>query len=165
MNCAPTLTAEEFKTIHNALWELDRVTQQLEDILKPDLYVKLARAAGTIREGLAGAYEQDDKAFSRKSRHYDSIKNELGLSHSEWSIYEVEDLGDRHLFQGATKVAYRDHWGDKQVECQINGLSWAALWVAANACVRDSGDAHHVYIEGFRPSQDRPEVLIMSTGS
>jgi hypothetical protein len=39
MNCNPTLTAEEFKTIHNALWELDSVKAQLEDILKPELYL------------------------------------------------------------------------------------------------------------------------------
>lgn len=165
MNCSPTLTAEEFKTVHNALCDLDSVTRRLEDILKPELYAKLAQAGRTIRDGLAGAYEQDNLAFSRKSRHYDSIKSELGLSHSEWSIYQAEDLSDRHPFQGVTKVVYKDHWGDAPVECQINGLSWAALWVAANACVRDSGDEHHVYIEGFRVSKDDPEVLHLSTGS
>lgn len=165
MNCAPTITVEEFKTIHNAVCNLDSICHQLEDILKPELYLKLVKARNSIRDGLAGAYEQDHEAFSRKSRHYDSIKSELGLSHSEWSIYEVEDLSDRHPFQGVTKVVYKDHWGDALVECQINGLSWAALWVAANACVRDSGDGHHVYIEGFRPSQDNPAVLTLVTGS
>jgi hypothetical protein len=50
MNCNPTLTAEEFKTIHNALWELDGVKQELESVLHKDLYIKLAQAASKIRQ-------------------------------------------------------------------------------------------------------------------
>ena len=166
MNCAPTLTAEEFKTIHNALCALEGVTQQLEDILKPELYVKLAKAARNIREGLAGAYEQDDRAYSRKSRHYDAVKSELGLKNSEWSVFEADNLSDRHPFEGADRVVYKDHWGeDGPVQCSINGLTWAALWVAADACIRDSGDQHHVFIEQFRVSKDDPRTLILSTGS
>ena len=164
MNCNPTLTAEEFKTVHNALWELDSVTRQLEDILNPELYVKLARAASTIRRGLAGAYEQDSKAFELKSSHYDRIRNELGLGTS-WSIYEVNDLSERHPFEGADRVVYKDHWGDKPVSASINGLTWAALFVAANACIRDSGDGHHVFIERFTPSKDDPRTLVLQTGS
>lgn len=164
MNCNPTLTAEEFKTVHNALWELDSVTRQLEDILNPELYVKLARAASTIRRGLAGAYEQDSKAFELKSSHYDRIRNELGLGTS-WSIYEVNDLSERHPFEGADRVVYRDHWGDKPVSASINGLSWAALYVAADACIRDSGDSHHAFIEQFQPDPQDPRTLILSTGS
>lgn len=165
MNCNPTLTAEEFKTVHNALCNLDSITRQLEDILKPELYVKLANAASTIRKGLAGAYEQDDQAFSRKSRHFDEVKVQLGLRHSEWSVYEVDNLNDRHSFEGVTKVVYKDHWGEKPVECQINGATWAALWVAADACIRDSGDEHHVYVEQFRVSKTDPQVVYMTTGS
>lgn len=165
MNCSPTLTAEEFKTIHNALCDLDNITRRLEDVLKPELYARLAKAASTIRDGLSGAYEQDNKAFSRKSRHFDDVKSQLGLRNSEWSVYEVEDMNDRHPFLGATRVVYKDHWGDKPVECVINGLTWAALYVAANACIRDSGDEHHVFIEQFRPSKDDAKTLILTTGS
>ena len=165
MNCAPTLTADEFKTIHNALCELDSITRQLEDILKPELYTKLARAGSTIRQGLAGAYEQDDQAFRRKSDHYDTVKAELGIKNSEWSIFEVENLSDRHPYEGARVVCYKDHWGDHPVSKEINGSTWAALWVAANACIRDSEDSHHAFIERFRPSKDDAEVLYLTTGS
>ena len=165
MNCSPTLTAEEFKTIHNALCELDSVTRHLEDVLKPELFLKLARAGNTIRKGLEGAYEQDNQAFTRKSRHFDEVKAQLGLKNSEWSIYEVDNLSDRHPYAGADRVVYKDHWGNKPVSVSINGLTWAALWVAANAAIRDSGDDHHVYIEAFRPSQEDPRTLVLSTGS
>ena len=56
MNCDVTLTAEEFKTIHNTLWAMqydgmDAVT-----------------GAEKIREALKGAYDQESAAFDRKCR-------------------------------------------------------------------------------------------------
>lgn len=165
MNCSPTLTAEEFKTIHNALWELDRVTEQLEDILKPELFTKLSRAGAAIRKGLESAYEQDDQAYRTKSDHFDAVQAELGLT-SNWSIYEVDNLSDRHPYEGADRVVYTNHWGElRDVSCSINGLTWAALWRAADACIRDSGDEHHVFIEGFRVDEEDPRTLILFTGS
>lgn len=98
-----------------------------------------------------------------KYDHYDSVRNELGLT-SIWSIFEVENLSDRHPFQDATKVHYKDHWG-KPVTVEINGGTWAALYVAGNAAIRDSGDSHHVFIERFRPSKTDAGVLLMTTGS
>lgn len=165
MNCAPTLTTEEFKTIHNAVCNLDSICHQLEDILKPELYLKLGKARNGIRDGLAGAYEQDHEAFSRKSRHYDEVKEQLDIRGSEWSLFEVDALNERHTFEGATVVVYKDHWGGKPVSAAINGSTWQALWIAANACIRDSGDEHHVFIEQFRQSKENPEVLYLSTGS
>ena len=165
MNVSPTITADDFKTIHNAVCDLDSVCQHLEDVLKPELYLKLVKAKNKIREGLADAYDQDHKAFSRKSRHFDAVKAELGLKNSEWSIYEVDNMSDRHPFEGADRVVYKNHWGSEPVQCYVNGLTWAALWVAADACIRDSGDEHHVFIEQFEPSNDDPRTLILSTGS
>ena len=98
-----------------------------------------------------------------KFDHYDAVREELGLS-SVWSIYEVENLSERHPFESATKVHYKDHWG-KPVTKEINGLTWAALFVAGNAAIRDSGDAHHIYIEQFVPSKTDAGVLLMYTGS
>lgn len=165
MNCNPTLTAEEFKTIHNALWELDGVKQELESVLHKDLYIKLAQVARDIRKGLSSAYEQDSQAFERKSDHYERIREELGLS-TTWSMYEANDLNERHPYQAATTVIYTDHWGDKDaVRIPINGLTWAALYVAANAAIRDSGDTHHTYIEDFKPLEDDVTTLRLTTGS
>lgn len=165
MNCNPTLTADEFRTIHNAVCELDGLVSRLEEVLRPELYQRLVQARNEIRTGLASAYDQDDKAFSEKSRHFDSVKKELGVVHSEWSIYEVDNLSDRHPYEGADRVVYRNHWGKEAVSVSINGLTWAALWVAANACIRDSGDDHHVYIESFEPDANDPRTLVLQTGS
>ena len=149
MNCSPTLTAEEFKTIHNTLWAMqydgmDAVT-----------------GAEKIREALKGAYEQDNNAFELKSDHYEKVQQDLGLS-AIWSMFEVEDLGARHPFEGAQTLVYSEHWGVKAMRVPINGLTWAALYVAANAAIRDSGDDHHMFIEHFTQNGDE---LILSTGS
>lgn len=164
MNVSPTLTAKEFSTIHNALCEMRSVYETLQDVVREPITDKLGKAIREMEKGLANAYEEDNKAFDRKSEHYQSVSEDLGLK-SIWSVYEVDNLSDRHPFEGADRVVYTDHWGGKPVQCSINGLTWAALYVAADACIRDSGDDHHVFIELFRPSKDDPRTLILSTGS
>lgn len=165
MNCNPTLTAEEFKTVHNALWELDCVTRQLEDILKPELYVKLAHAAITIRKGLAGAYEQDNKAFDRKHDQYSHWQEHYGLQ-STWSIYEVDNMTLCHPYKDAEYVVYDQHWGEGgEVVRRIEGRDWNALYRAADSAIQASGDTHHIFIESFDPIADKPGHLRLSTGS
>jgi hypothetical protein len=164
MNCSPVLTAQEFKTVHNALCDLDSVARLLEEVLRPELYIKLVKARDEIRKGLKSAYEQDNRAFESKSTHYQMTQEDLELS-AIWSMYEVDRMTDRHPYAGADRVVYKDHWGEKPVSCSINGLSWSALYVAANACIRDSGDNHHVFIEDFIPMEDDPRTLYLITGS
>jgi len=165
MYCNPTLTAEEFKTIHNGLCELRSVYESIHSVVREPISDKLARAIREIEKGLASAYEEDNKDFTRKSNHFDDVSAQLGMDHSNWSIYEVDNLTDRHPYEGAERVVYKDHWGKKALSCSINGLTWSALWIAANACIRDSGDDHHIFIESFRPDAEDPCTLILSTGS
>lgn len=153
MNCSPTLTAEEFKVLHNSLWELGCI-----DNPKVQELVERIRSVA-----LKGAYEQDNASFDRKFEHYRRIQEELGLR-SVWSVYEVDNLSERHPYEGATRVVYKDHWG-KPVSKQINGLTWAALYVAADACIRDSGDDHHIFIEQFTPIKGSDFELNLTTGS
>jgi hypothetical protein len=164
MNISPTITAEDFKTIHNGLYDIDNAIRRLEDVINPELYKKLARGLSEVRKGLADAYEQDEKSFDSKSAHYIQVQEELALQ-AVWSEYDVDNMSDRHPFEGADRVVYKDHWGDKPVSCSINGLTWAALYVAADACIRDSGDNHHIFIEQFTLAKDDSRTLILSTGS
>ena len=151
MNCDVTLTAKEFSEIHNILWHLE--------------FNSMDAVAGAqkIREALAGAYAQDQDSFDNKHEHYSEVKKELGLD-AIWSVYEVDNLSERHPFQGATKVVY-SAFGSGDQEVAINGSTWAALYVAGNALIRDSGDNHHVFIEHFKQSSVNPEILFMTTGS
>lgn len=161
MNCSPTITSQEFSKIHNGLCDLRHACDRLEEVLSPDLYKLLVKAKNQIREGLTSAYEQDDKAYTSRSNHYAEVQKDLKLFDSSWSVYEVTDLNERFPYTAST-VTYRNHWGNGTQVKVINGSSWAALWVAANACIRDSGDEHHIFIEAFKQEGD---TLILSTGS
>ena len=105
--------------------------------------------------------------FDRKYDHYNSVQNELGLT-SVWSIFEIEDLYAPHGLGDNIEVVYvkdRDHWGDKTTSMRVAGNTWAALFVAADDCIHESGDRHHIYIEQFKPLQENNTVLMLQTGS
>jgi hypothetical protein len=161
----PTLTAEEFKTIHNGLCELESAVQRLEQVINPELYKRLAHGASEIRQGLARAYQEDNTIMDRKWAHYQDVGQQLGMDDTVWSVYQVDNLADRHPYEGADRVVYKDHWGKNPVSCNITGSTWSALWIAAKACIRDSGDDHHVFIEDFKPDAEDPRTPILSTGS
>ena len=151
-----TLKADDFTKIHNALWQLQYnngdVTEQVE----------------IIRNALTDCYEQDQAASRRLYDHYESVRKELGLT-SIWSMSEVKNLSEPYTYTNVRTVTHKDHWGETEdgqdvgpVVVPINGNTWAALYVAANAAIRDSGDRHHCYIEGFRQVGDTLELV---TGS
>jgi len=144
-----TIKADDFKAIHNALWSLQYgngdLTAQVE----------------VIRNSLKDAYEQDRKVSDDRYNHYTTVKTDLGLD-AIWSIYEVKDLNERHTYKNAKTMTYKDNWGGDAFSVPINGFTWAALYVAANAAIRDSGDEHHVYVEGFEQVGD---TLLLITGS
>ena len=158
-----TLHAEDFKKVHNTLCDLRSLVQRMtESMIKID---DVQRIIEGFEQGLADAYRQDSEGFDRKHDHYSEVKQQLGLR-SVWSVYEVADLGQQHPFPGAQQVAYRDHWGEEgTVFEEIKGDTWAALYVAADAAIRRSGDEHHIFIEQFRPNKECPEQLLLSTGS
>ncbi len=145
-----TLTAKEFETIHNALWYLGQVD-------KPEVQSLVEE----IRGALNGAYEQERQIKDRRYDHYSQVKKDLGLD-AIWSVTEVDDLSEPHPYEGVKYVTYKRFWGEGIVTKAVHGNTWAALYVAANACIRDSGDDHHVFIEDFRKSGD---TLLLTTGS
>ena len=98
-----------------------------------------------------------------KFDYYNQVREDLDLL-AVWSIYEVDNLSERHPFEGAKKVIYRAY-GSGDHEVAIVGSTWASLYVAANQLIRDSGDGHHIYIEDFKQSSIDPEILFVSTGS
>jgi hypothetical protein len=165
MNTIATITADDFRTIHNALCEMRSVYETIHGVVREPITDKLANAIREMEAGLADAYKQDNKSFDAKHEHYEDVRKQLGLDNSVWSIFEVNNLSDRHPFEGADRIVYKDHWGKRAVSSSVHGSTWAALYIAANACIRDSGDKHHIYIEKFGIDNDDPRTLILQTGS
>ena len=161
MNCNPTLTAEEFKTIHNALCQIRSVQGSLEGVVREEISLRLDRAISEMEQGLANAYRQDDEVFNTRNKHYNHVQDAQGLA-SVWSLYEVADLYAMHPHAGATKIKYGDQYTPIGTDA---GLSWIDLWIAADDAIQVSGDQHHIFIEAFTPIAEEPGVLLLSCGS
>ena len=166
MNCSPTLTANDFKQVHNGICKLAAAISAVEDVIHPSLLKDLLQAQSEITAGLQSAYEQDIASFDSKYEHFDDMRKHLGLN-SVWSIYEVDELGETHKFgDRVLQLAYHDHWGNNgPVFVEIKGDTWVDLYEAADQAIRLSGDEHHVFIEAFRVNPECPEQLILTTGS
>ncbi len=165
MNYSPTLSADEFRDIHNALCDLDSVAQSLEDVLRPEKYLRLIRARDAIRGALKNAYELEREVSDRRYRYYDDIQKEMKFR-TDWSIYSVDSMYDEHPYTAAEALLYKDHWGEKHMSAKIEGNRWIDLWRAADECIRNSGDNHHMFIEAFTPyNKGDNTVLVLSTGS
>ena len=159
-----TLTRGQWTRLHNALCAAESKAGHLFEVLK-DGGEGIA-ALRSVREALAPAYAQDEEAFDRQHTYFESFREANGLR-ARWSIYELDEHGflDLHPFEGATHVVYDSHWGERDVETEIKGSTWADLYRAADVAMFRSEDDHHVFIERFTPIKDRPGFLRLSTGS
>jgi hypothetical protein len=165
MNCSPTLTSDEFSTIHNAKCSLHSVAQRLEGVINDALHKQLIDAIAELDRGLERAYELDDQVVDRNCEHYDGIADEIGIRTSSWSMHEVPDLNANHPFGDKELLAYSKHFGLGEVKVFIEGPTWKDLWFAAEAAIRLSGDLHHIFVEGFEQSKSKENTLVLSTGS
>ena len=82
---------------------------------------------------------------------------------SMWSIYDgVNDPYEPSPYEARTMV-YQDNWAEPvEVSLPAGKLTWLDRWKAADKCIKQSGDTHHIFIEGFRPNGG---VLELITGS
>jgi len=156
-----TLAAEDFRTIHNTLCDLRRITSMIDGVVNESVSTPLQTCIKNFESGLADAYRQDDAIFDRKMAHYGEFQQANGLT-AIWSMYEVEDLDDAHPYGANAEIVYSEHWGDTHKSYPVQGDTWADVYRAADQAIRESGDAHHVFVEGFRVVDNK---LCMYTGS
>lgn len=147
MLTAPTLTAEEFKVIHNALCyaRADNVEETV----------------ATIRGALARAYAEENRTFDGKMDHYSAVQEAEGFV-SVWSDYDVADMDSLHPYPADAVVVY-ETYDTETARSPVKGPTWRDLYRAADCAIRESGDRHHIFIEGFR--LENGNELHMWTGS
>ena len=97
-----------------------------------------------------------------KTDYFAEVRAQMGLR-SVWSIYDVEDMDDQHGLGSDIEIAYVNC--DATSTAKVAGDTIAALYVAADKCIRESGDNHHIYIGGFERSSVNPKVFFLYTGS
>jgi hypothetical protein len=103
-----------------------------------------------------------DKEWDAKYKSFAEIQSTNKFV-SMWSIYDgVNDPTELSPYEGKT-MSYMDNWGEPVEVTLPNGpLSWLQLWEAADKCIKQSGDNHHIFIEGFRKNGG---ILELITGS
>ena len=158
MNTAVTLTADEFKVLHNSLYDLNQLAYYHHVPKVEEIVERIRKVA------LKSAYEQDQADFDRKHREYQHWQQHYGLR-STWNLYQVNLMTTCHPYKDATHVVYDEHWGDKEVVVEIHGKDWNSLYRAADAAIQQSGDSHHCFIESFSITEDKPGHLRLHTGS
>ncbi len=94
--------------------------------------------------GLRDAYDQDNSSFDLKMDYYREFQRDHGLE-TIWSVYELPVHGflRDHPFPSDAFVVYKDQ------HCAIYGQTWADVYRAADQCILNSGDLHHIFIENF----------------
>jgi hypothetical protein len=145
-----TLKAEDFKTVHNTLCELREIEMRLNEVISDSLAAQLHRVIKGFEQGLSDAYAQDNAVFESKMDYYSEFQRDNGLR-SVWSIYELPVHGflRDHPYPSDAFVVYTQHWGEGRQHYPVQGTTWADLYRAADAAIRDSGDDHHIFIEHF----------------
>lgn len=151
-----TLSGEDFKTIHNTLCDLRSIVQRMDQsIIKVDEFERIIEG---FESGLADAYTQDEIAFDDKMDYFRAYQIEHGFA-SIWSMYELPVHGflQNHPYPSDAFVYYgRGH-------VPVIGPTWGDVYRAADLAIRNSGDMHHCFIEGFRVKNGNE--LHMYTGS
>lgn len=100
--------------------------------------------------------------YEAKHMSFYELKEANGFV-SMWSIYDgVNDPNEISPYEGKT-MTYQDNWGEPvEVTLPSGKLTWLQLWAAADKCIKESGDKHHVFVEGFRKNGG---ILELITGS
>jgi hypothetical protein len=85
-----------------------------------------------------------------------------------WSIYDEDGYGEikfgnPHPFGDEVVIRHKcDVFGPYDVTVPVTGKTWGDVWVAADKAIVESGDLHHIFIEGFDVDG---KTLNLSTGS
>lgn len=167
MNVGANLTAEEFKNVHNALYHI-RVVR--EDLIRAygekgaaEFVKELEKQENIIRAQFASAYAEDERIFVNRGNYYEEFRRKNNLQ-TAWRMFEVADLTKQHPYKGVGILLYKNHWGPDTITVDIEGDTYADLYFAADKAIRASEDLHHMFIEGFEYN-DEEGLLILQTGS
>lgn len=150
-----TLHSDDFKTVHNTLCDLRSLARRMEhSMVKVE---EVERIIESFEQGLKNAYEQDESSFDDKMDYFRAYQDENDFG-SIWSMYELPVHGflQNHPYPSDSFIVY------SKGHVPVLGPTWGDVYRAADCAIRNSGDFHHCFIEGF---EVRGNELHMSTGS
>ena len=161
MNLTFSITAEQISKLHNAYWMLNDEVTQLEEALNSSKITSLRKGLSILKDAYLPLSEAKDIEWDRRNTYFETVR-EANKFKSVWSIYEVgilqacSGLEGKVLKYGRVSIPLRQ---DVKLYC----LTWIYLWECAEQAIKESGDGHHIFIEGFKDRGDG--VIELITGS
>ncbi len=157
-----TISQKEVDAIQSVYIDLTRLMSQMEGVVHPSIVKSLNDMSTKLQEVCAPWMQKEEALEEEKMQRYEQMRKTLGAL-SIWSANEVINFNAPIPFEGANKVVYKNHWGSAPVEVALPySATWEQLYLAADACIKQSGDAHHIFIESFKQQGD---TLELHTGS
>jgi len=100
--------------------------------------------------------------FERELEYFDTYAKACGFK-AIWSIFHEDvKFGNEHPFGDNVVVVYQSY-GDPNVQrVKVLNNRWGDVYNAADRAIRQSGNMHHIYIEGF---EQKGNELHLSVGS
>jgi len=106
---------------------------------------------------------KQDQEFFAEMDYFSTYGKTFGAE-TVWSIHdEGIKMGNPHPFGVEVVIRHKcDVFGPYDVTVPVKGKNWGDVWVAADKAIKESGDMHHIFIEGF---EINGKTLNLITGS
>jgi len=134
------VSQEHLKNLMDKQYKFHAFNQKLEH-MSPQVKAEFAELTLAVQDLFKEHQEKEDKKYVDKSKMFDKIRDDNSFS-SIWSIYKVDDINS--IFGYVQEVEYLTC-----VEIVAKEVTWLELWAIAERLMKQSGDSHHVFIEGF----------------
>lgn len=149
------VTQEALKNLMDNQYKFHSLHSKLEH-MSPEVKYQFEELQNYVKELFKPYQEKEDQNLAIKMDLFDKIQEENCFT-TTWSIYSVDNLND--IFGYVDSVKYEG--------CVVvvgKEVTWLELWAVADSLVKQSGDSHHIFIEGFskRPNLTAHELI---TGS
>ena len=153
MKCSPwvTLTYSEWRELSQRMTDLSLASKNVFDIIKTD--GQLYQSIKQLEESFEICEKQSEVSWKKRYDEFDQLRQQLNLT-TVWCLYEIDDLGDPHPFEGAREIYV---WGGrpaKESVIEIPGSSWLDLWIATDQAVNAVGEQHYRFVEDFDLHED-----------
>ena len=113
------------------------------------------------RPGIYSARYAGNHDFDKNMEEFRKIQEENNLF-ANWSYYEISpsDINKKHSFKNITSISYEG------ITIPFNKANkpktWLDLWKISDQIMRQSGDTHHCFLEGWNFQDSNLDVI---TGS
>lgn len=162
-----TISREQQRDLHNARAYFHQWYDQYRDVLGQRVIDDFSKAFGLLIQAHNPIRAEEDKRWDERNDHYNSMKACFGFK-SVWSDYDIERLDDPlpSKYLDITHVKYYSQLVAVEKREAAAGLDWIALWAAADKAIEQSGDTHHIFVEGFYKDENDPVgVYRLTVGS